>query len=497
MQENVLEMKKINKAFSGVPVLCDVDFALKRGSIHALIGQNGAGKSTLMKIMTGVYTKDSGELYVQGKPVSFSGYRDANKCGIRMIFQEMSSVPTLTVTENIFLNAELKKGIFLDKAAMHTKALQVLKQLNMESIDPDSKVGRLTTGECQLVEIAKAIANDAKILIMDEPTSTISDSEVETLFGIIRNLKNLGVSIVYISHKLKEILRISDEVTILRDGKRVVTKDVSQLDMNSMIAYMLGESKETAFAHRPTNYQGTTNKLFEVKHLHVNHMVTDINLHVDSGEVLGIAGLMGSGRTEILESVFGIMRPIAGEIYMNGKKLRIKHMEDSIEAGIGLIPEDRRRKGLIMKHSLEKNEALTVFDKICIGPFLKKTELDALANKSIRDLDIKTDSVNKIVGQLSGGNQQKVVIAKWLLSNLKLLLLDEPTAGVDIGSKSELIDIVRAFADAGNGAIFVSSEIPELLAICDRIIVLRRGKIITEFLRTEITEEVLQNAIQL
>lgn len=493
----ILKMDGIDKSFSGVKVLDNVSFHLKKGQVHALVGGNGAGKSTLMKILTGVYTRDAGTIEVDGKPVNFSGYRDASNAGIRMIYQELSLIPTLTVAENIFLNQEKKKGnLFLDDRTMVASAQNLLSTFGI-NISPTAVVNTLGVGYCQLVEIAKALAKEAKVLVMDEPTASLSESEVVVLFDIVQRLKKDGVSIVYISHRMNEILKIADEVTVLRDGKNVITAPSSELTVQSIVNYMMGDKGQKVFGWQKRDYQGSGEILLEVDNLTINNWIKDLSFQVKKGEVLGLAGLMGSGRTEIVESLFGIRKYQKGRILIDGKEVRINNVQKAIDAGLALVPEDRRRQGLILMHSVKQNVTLPLLKDLKRKVFINDRKANLVTRESIEDLQIKTDGINKITQLLSGGNQQKIVIAKWLRRKPKLLLLDEPTAGIDIGAKGEIISIIREFADQGNSVILISSEIAELYAICDRIIVLKKGQITAEFHREDIeSEEVIQHAIQ-
>ena len=467
------------------------------GQVNALVGGNGAGKSTLMKILTGVYTKDSGTIWFNGKETTFNNYKDAFQHGIAMIFQEMSSVPTLTVTENIFLNNELlKKNRFLDRPAMRKKAVELLDRLGVD-INPDAVVGDLTVGEKQMVEIVKALSSDARILVMDEPTASLSAKEVDKLFQIVENLKKQGIAIIYISHRMNEILSIADKVTVLRDGRIVGELDNQDLKVEAIISYMMGDRGGTSFEWMPPEKEISDQVVLNVEHLDINERVRDISFNLHKGEVIGFAGLLSSGRTEILETLFGIRKPRGGVIRIDGKPVPVRSVQDAIRSGFGLVPEDRRTQGLVLIHSVKQNLILPILKKMQKGLFLNKKKINETADFSIKELSVKTDSPNKMINLLSGGNQQKIVISKWLRSDMKILLLDEPTAGVDIGSKKELIATVRKFTDQGNAAIFVSSELQEMMAVCDRIYVLQRGKIINELRHDEIdSEEVLQNAIQ-
>lgn len=497
MGEPVIKLNNICKSFSGVEVLKNVDFEIYPGQVNALVGGNGAGKSTLMKILTGVYTKDSGTIMLNGEEVSFSNYQDAFKRGISMIFQEMSSVSTLTVTENIFLNNEiLKKKCFIDRKAMRKKAAELLERLGVD-IDPDTSVQDLTVGEKQMVEIVKALSSDAKILVMDEPTAALSANEVKRLFEIVNNLKKLGVAIVYISHRMNEILTIADKVTILYNGKISAELENNQLSVETIVGYMMGDKRGASFEWIPPKKTSFDETILEAENLEINDLVENVSFKLHKGEVIGFAGLLSSGRTEILECLFGIRKHKSGTIKVDGKEISIKSVQDSIKAGFGLVPEDRRTQGLVLMHSVKQNLTLPILDKMKKGVFLDKKKMKEVTEYSINELSVKTDSVDKIINLLSGGNQQKIVISKWLRSDMKILLLDEPTAGVDIGAKKELIATVRKFTDEGNAAIFVSSELQEMLSICDRIYILKRGEIIQELKHDDIqSEEVLQNAIQ-
>jgi len=497
MKKNILEMKNIRKAFNSVIVLDDVGFELKEGTVHALVGGNGAGKSTLMKILTGVYTRDKGSVRFRDREVNYHAYGDASDDGIRMIFQELSVVSTLTVAENIYLNHEPKKWIFTDRKKMISEAKKLMDRFGV-NIDPNEKISELGVGYCQLVEIIKALSREAKVLVMDEPTASLSDAEVEILFGIIRKLKKEGVSIVYISHRMNEILAIADEVTILRDGQKIITKDAASLNIEEIIDYMIGEKVERTFEWKDRQYKGEKGVSLEVKNLEVNSWIKDISFSLKKGEVLGFAGLMGSGRTEILQSLFGIDKYKSGDIIVDGKRIQVKNVQNAINAGFALVPEDRRRQGLILDHSVKQNVALPILSKLKKGLFVSEKKSNKTVNNAVKDLNIKTDSIVKLAKLLSGGNQQKIVIAKWLQNHPNILLLDEPTAGIDVGAKGEVINIIREFANKGKSVILVSSEIAELMAVCDRIIVLREGQIAGEISREDIvTEEVIQHAIQI
>jgi ribose transport system ATP-binding protein len=496
MSEYVLKMRNIVKSFYGNTVLNNVNFDLKVGHVHAIVGGNGAGKSTLMKILTGVYAKDSGEIVLEGKKVDFSNYNDANAVGIRMIFQELSVVPTLTVTENIFLNHEHKKGIILDDKKMKEEAEALLKRFDID-VPVDEKISNLSVGLWQLIEIVKALSRKAKVLVMDEPTASLTTNEVGRLFDIVKSLKADGVSIVYISHRMNEILSIADEITILRDGKYIITEDAKNLNINNIINYMLGEAAKHSFEYHERDKLADTSVMLEVKNLCVDNLVKDVSFSVNRGEIAGLAGLMGSGRTEILEALFGIRKIQNGSIKIEGRTVSIKNTQDAINSGLALVPEDRRREGLVLLHTVKINMLTTLFKRVAKNILINEAKIKNLTEESIRELNIKTRGIDSLISNLSGGNQQKVVIAKWLKNDPKILLLDEPTAGIDIGAKGEIIKIIEDYAQKGNSVIVVSSEIPELMAICNKIIVMVDGRLTRVLTRDEIKkEEVIQNAIQ-
>ncbi|MGM0125696.1 ribose transport system ATP-binding protein [Enterococcus sp. AZ194] len=495
MCDAILKMEGISKRFGETTVLNEVDFSLHKGEVHALIGGNGAGKSTLMKIMTGVYSKDSGDIYIEGQLVSFKNREDASKNGIEMIFQELSLVQSMTVAENIFLGNELHKSIVLDEKTMNEKAKDVLLSLGID-IDPKDRVETLSVGLSQMVEIAKAVVKNAKILVFDEPTASLSDSETRKLFQLINELKGKGVMMVYISHRMNEIMDIADAITILKDGKNVLTDKIANLRLEEIVSYFVGESS-SGFEWKKREYS-SEDPILKVNNLSINETISEITFDVKKGEILGIAGLMGSGRTEILETLFGIRTLQSGEIYIDSQKCSINNTRDAIKSGFGLVPEDRRKQGLVLSHSVKENNILPILKTLSLFKWvINEKKSQKVTKENVSSLNIKTSSIEKKISLLSGGNQQKVVISKWLNTNPKVMLLDEPTAGVDIGAKMEIINIIRDYADEGNGVVFVSSELAELLAACDRILVLYDGKIINDMKRETIScEEELQHAIQ-
>lgn len=497
MQQNpIISLKNVHKSFGGVSVLNGVDFVLQKGSVHALVGQNGAGKSTMMKILTGVYTCDSGAIYIDGSKVKMNSYSDAVSHGISLIFQELSLIPTLTVAENIFLNREILEGPFLDKKSMERKAHELLQSLDID-VDVHSRVEDLDVGVCQMIEIAKALSVNAKVLILDEPTASLSEKETAHLFTLINSLKQRGVSMIYISHRMAEIFKICDTITVLRNGSIVTTKPTRDYSLTGLIEDMIGrKTAALTTADEELASKCTGRPLMTVEHLNCGSRLKDVSFELREGEVLGLAGLMGSGRTEVVESLFGLNKDASGQVTINGQPYEIKGVRHAIDSGLALIPEDRRREGLVLMHSVEENLIVPIFDKLKRGLLLENKKVADIAERSISDMAIKTHSRKTPAFNLSGGNQQKIVVGKWLNSAPSVLLLDEPTAGVDVGSKREIIDKVRDFVGENRAAIFISSDILELISACDRFIVFYDGKVTATYDRSEITEEVLQYAIQ-
>ena len=497
MQQNpIISLKNVHKSFGGVSVLNGVDFDLQKGSVHALVGQNGAGKSTMMKILTGVYTCDSGDIYIDGSKVKMNSYSDAVSHGISLIFQELSLIPTLTVAENIFLNREILEGPFLDKKSMERKAHKLLQSLDID-VDVHSRVEDLDVGVCQMIEIAKALSVNAKVLILDEPTASLSEKETAHLFTLINSLKQRGVSMIYISHRMAEIFKICDTITVLRNGSIVTTKPTRDYSLTGLIEDMIGrKTAALTTADEELASKCTGRPLMTVEHLNCGSRLKDVSFELREGEVLGLAGLMGSGRTEVVESLFGLNKDASGQVTINGQPYEIKGVRHAIDSGLALIPEDRRREGLVLMHSVEENLIVPIFDKLKRGLLLERKQVADIAERSISDMAIKTHSRKTPAFNLSGGNQQKIVVGKWLNSAPSVLLLDEPTAGVDVGSKREIIDKVRDFVGENRAAIFISSDILELISACDRFIVFYDGKVTATYDRSEITEEVLQYAIQ-
>jgi len=496
MNTSAIEMKGIEKSFGTNPVLKNVDFSVSVGEVHALAGENGAGKSTLMKILQGVYQKDSGEILVSGEAVEISDTFAARKAGIGMVFQEFSLVPTLTVAQNIFLTNEPSRFGLIDDSKAQALATEIFQEMEVE-VDPSRTVESLPTALWQLTEIAKALAQNAKVLIMDEPTASLAKHEAEGLFALIERLKNKGIAIVYISHRMDEIYRIADRITVLRDGSRVLTESLKKVTPEQIVEAIIGRKAAAHLTHKDRSANIGKEVFLDVKNLSAGPKLQDVSLQVHRGEILGLAGLMGSGRTELVNTLFGILKPTSGTISINGDQIDISSPEKAIQNGIALIPEDRRAQGLVLDHAVTENLTLPLLDGLKSSGLLSQRKILAKSKEIIEQFDIKLAYPGIKVGSLSGGNQQKVVIGKWLGTNPEILLMDEPTAGVDIGTKSEILDLVRKIADSGKSVILISSELPELLSVSDRILVLKDGHVSKSLNRKEIpSEEFLQLAIQ-
>ena len=497
--DNILEMININKDFSGVQVLYDVNFTLKRGEAHAIVGQNGAGKSVLMKILSGVHVRSSGKVIVDGEEVSYSSPKEARARGIGMIFQEFSLIPTMSVAKNIFLNREPKSGGIVRDSEMLKASKEILDELGVD-INPKESVKNLSVSNKQLVEIGKVVSQDRKIIVMDEPTASLTRSEVKTLNKVIKRLKEKGISIVYITHHLKEIFDICDRVTVLRDGRKIVTEKISDIILAQLIEAMLGKKLKSGVRYEAKHeiVRSGTPKL-EVRDLDLGGK-EKISFKLWNGEVLGIAGLMGAGQGKVIKAIFGILPELDKKMEKDGKVVSIKKPDDSLKHKITMVPEERQAQGLIVEHTIKANVNLSILDKIKGLLFVNDRKANNITQKYVDDLNIVTDSIFKKVKLLSGGNQQKVVIAKILAAEPDIMILNDPNFGVDVGSKQEIIKIIREFTEKEDrSAIFISSEFGELAQICDRVIIMKGGSIIDEVIREEgppITEELLLHAVQ-
>jgi ribose transport system ATP-binding protein len=492
-----VEMRGICKTFHGVPALTDVDFELRAGETHALVGENGAGKSTLMKILQGVYTLDAGEIRVNGNPVRLRSTQDAQTAGIGMVFQEFSLIPTLTVAQNVFLNREPRAalGLLNDRQAVR-RARDLFDEMGV-AIDPNALLSSLSTAHWQLTEIAKALAQQARVLIMDEPTASLAKHEAGALFALIDRLRARGISTIYISHRMEEIYQVADRVTVLRDGHTVITAPVGQLTPAQLVEHIVGRRLEDQLTWKQRDVDRSGTPLLEARNLTAGTRVRDVSFTLYPGEIVGLAGLMGSGRSELARCLFGIDRLSSGEVFIRGQRVKLTKPSSAMRAGLAFIPEDRRAQGLILEHSVRDNLLLPLLGSLQRGPLIDDRKGTRLASQLMAQLHVRADSARRPVNLLSGGNQQKVVLAKWLATEPAVLLMDEPTAGVDIGTKTEIIAMVRQLADDGLGVIVISSELPELLAISDRVLVLRGGAVHRDLPRQDIpNEEALQLAVQ-
>jgi len=491
----LLGMRNITKTFPGVRALDGVSFDLSAGELHALVGENGAGKSTLMKVLGGVYPHGTygGEIRIEGAERRFAGVREAEQAGIAVIYQELSLVKGLSIGENIFLGREPRRLGVIRWEELYSRAQRLLDELQLP-LDPRTPVGHLGIGQQQLVEIAKALSQEARILVLDEPTAALTDAEVETLFRIIRGLKARGVGMIYISHKLDEVFRIAERITVLRDGRTVGTDAASALDEPRVIARMVGREVGDIF---PAAVHERGDVVFEARRVRVEDpnvrgklLVDDVSFAVRRGEVLGVAGLMGAGRSDLLMGIFGAHPGrTTGEVYVEGRRVQIKKPSDAIRHGVGFVTEDRKRFGLVLEQTILNNMTLAGLRRLS-GRFVTDVDAEAVAgSRAMKDLRVKANSVFTVAGTLSGGNQQKVVLAKWLLTNPRVLFLDEPTRGIDVGAKQEIYGHINRLAQQGLAIVLVSSELPEVLGLSDRVLVLHEGRVTGEFKRTEATPE--------
>ena len=490
--EYVLELKNIYKSFPGVKVLEDVTLQVRPGEVHALMGENGAGKSTLMKILMGIYKADQGSIFLEGKETVIHGPKDAMSKGISMIHQELNTVLDMEVAENVFVGRELlKKGFeklkIVDIARMREETGRYFREMNID-IDPRAKMRTLSVAEMQLVEIVKAISLNSRIIVMDEPTSAITEKEATVLFAQIERLKKQGVAIIYISHKMDEIFRISDTITVLRDGQWIGTKPAKELDNDMLIKMMVGRELTDIYPKDPVEIGDV---ILEVKNLSRGKKVRDASFSLRKGEVLGIAGLVGAGRSELVETIFGLYPKTGGQIFLHGKEVHIKSAADAIKNKMALITEDRKQTGLNLIVSVKENIASVSIGKLSNHGIVNDKKINEVSEKYIRELKIKTPDGNAIVGNLSGGNQQKVVLAKWLLDEPDIIIFDEPTRGIDIGAKRDIYLLINNLAKEGKAVIVISSEMAEVMGICDRILVMAEGRINGEVQREEFSQEVI------
>ena len=484
----LIKAENISKSFHGVKALDKVTLAIEGGKVHTIIGENGAGKSTLMKILMGILLPDEGEIFYRGEKVKFNSVRDAIKTGISMIHQEILPFPELSIAENIFMGNEPTTTIpgWINKREMNKNAALLMDKLGAK-VDVTRAMKELSFAEMQMVEIAKAISNQSEIIIMDEPTSALSNREIAILFSIIEELKQQGIAIIYISHKMDEIFKISDTITVMRDGKHITTCAITAIDQKKLISLIVGREINSIF-DKKENTPGEV--ILSVTKL-TGEKFKDINFNLRKGEIIGIAGLMGSGRTEIVNSIYGLEKIVKGDIFINGKKVKIRSPKDAIKNSIGLVSEDRKKYGLVLGSSVKHNISLSSLEKCKNGLFLNLKEENEIANAQINKLNIKTSSSDQLANYLSGGNQQKIVIAKVLLNDADIIIFDEPTRGIDIGAKSEIYKLMNQLTNEGKALIVISSELPEILGLSDRILVIRGGEIKAELSQAEATQELI------
>lgn len=492
MSEYVLELKSITKVFPGVKALDKVQFSLRPGEIHALVGENGAGKSTFIKIITGVHRQDEGEIYLNGQKVEIKGPNEAKKMGIAAIYQHVTCYPDLSVTENIFMGHEkinrISKRILWEE--MHSEAQKLLDDLGAD-IDPRSQMGALSVAQQQIVEIAKALSINAKIIIMDEPTAALTKKESEELYRITEQLRDNGASIIFISHRLEDMYRLASRVSVLRDGKYIGTWNVNEISREDLIVAMVGREVTQLF---PKKESKIGEELLRVEGLGKTGFFADISFTLRKGEILGLTGLVGAGRSEVCQAIFGIMPHDKGKVYLEGKEVNISNPLDAMKLGIGYLPEDRQKQGLVLQWEISKNITLSTLDKLCNKGWLNAGKEAEIAKELSEKVNVKANSIFDTVSSLSGGNQQKVIVAKLLNADLKVIILDEPTKGVDVGAKSAIHEMMSDLACQGYGIIMISSEMPEVLGMSDRIIVMREGRITAIFDREDATQEAILEA---
>lgn len=478
--EYVVELRGITKYFPGVVALKNMQLQIKPGEIHGLIGENGAGKSTLIKTLTGVYKPEEGQIFVDGAEQHFHGPNDARTAGIACVYQELNIIKLLSVTDNVFLGHQMKgAGGLLDYPRMHKEAAEALAILG-QNIDPQKNAGELGVGQQQMIEIAKAVRLKAKLIIMDEPTSSLGEHGVKQLMEVVRKLKSQGVAILFVSHKLEELFELCDRVTVIRDGEHVKTQDIGDWTSDSLIQAMVGRTLDNLFP----KVSGTKGECYlEVKNLMEKGAFSNVSFKAYGGQVLGFAGLVGAGRTEVMRAIFGADKPDGGEISIRGKKMKLRSPKQAIAAGLAFITEDRKGQGLILDQTIRNNFILATMNKFIKNGFLDEERIESTGQSHISSLKIKTPSIDEVVGKLSGGNQQKVVIGKWVNAEADIYIFDEPTRGIDVGAKIEVYNVINKLVEEGKCVIMVSSELPEILGMCDRVIVMREGKIMGEIER--------------
>jgi ribose transport system ATP-binding protein len=490
-ENHILKMERITKTFPGVKALDSVDFDVCQGEIHALAGENGAGKSTLMKVLSGEYLADSGKIYFNGEYTTISSPQHARDIGVSIINQELSLIPYLTVAQNIFLGREPQKKVskFIDWKRLNRDAKKQLERLKLDFL-PETLVTDLSIAQQQMVEVAKALSLEAHIIIMDEPTSALTEKESEILFGLIKDLSKQNIAVVYISHRMEEIKQLADRVTVFRDGCYIATSDISEITIEHIIHLMVGRKLQTA---SPVEVDNQEEEILKIENLSSGTKLQGINLSLKKGEILGIAGLVGAGRSELARAIFGIDPVDRGEILIDGRKVNIQSPGDAIKEGIGFVPENRKEQGLLLNMTVGENITINILKKLSTLLFLDKKRTLNIADEYIEKLSIKTPGSGQKTINLSGGNQQKIVIAKWLTTHPRIMILDEPTRGIDIGAKNEIYALIHDLAASGMGIIIISSELPEILRLSSRILVMCAGKIAAELSRKEASQDTIMH----
>lgn len=487
-EENILELRGITKIFPGVKALDKVHFQLKKGEIHALMGENGAGKSTFIKVITGVHAAEEGEMILEGSEVHFKGPRDAQAAGIAAVYQHPTAYPTLSVTENIFIGHETMKGGVIQWGVMNNEAQKLLNELNAD-FKPTDEVGVLSVAQQQMVEIAKALSMNAKIIILDEPTAALTTNESEKLYEIVEKLRDAGKSIIFISHRFEDMYRLASRVTVFRDSQYIGTYQVDEISNEDLIKAMVGREVKDMY---PKSKIEIGKEIFRIENMSRTGYFKEVSLSLHAGEIVGLTGLVGAGRTETMESVCGITRPDSGKVFLDGQELHIKKSGDAMKAGIILLPEDRQRQGLILSWGLGRNITLPIQDKIAKHGFNDDKAERELAKKFLEETDTKANTIFQPASSLSGGNQQKVIVAKALAQeNMKVIIMDEPTKGIDVGAKAEIYGIIGELAKKGYGIIMISSEMPEIIGMCDRIYVMCNGRVSGCLNHDEVTQETI------
>lgn len=492
--EIILEVRQIHKEFPGVKALDGVDLSLKKGEVHALCGENGAGKSTLIKILAGIYPKDLGEIFFDGQPVQIHAALDSLRLGIKVVFQELALVPHLSVAENVFLESfPLKKNRSIDWKTLNRKTHEILQSIGLD-LEPARKVSKLAVSQQQMVEIARALSHEARVVIMDEPTSALTPNEIKALFKVIRRLRDLGIGILYVTHKLEEVFELCDRVTVLRDGKLISTRDIAESDNDKLVRDMVGREFTTLFPRTHSGQKGE--KVLRVEKLSTEKKLENVSLEIHGGEVVGMFGLMGAGRTELAKAIFGLDPVTGGDVFVRDQKLKPGSTTHAARTGMGLLTEDRKEEGLVLQMSVTQNMTLPSVKDFASYGFIRSKDEAASSREFVDRFSIKTPSLRQKVEYLSGGNQQKVLLARWMMKKLQVIILDEPTRGIDVGAKAEIHKLIDELANAGLAVLVMTSEMPELLGVSDRILVMSNGRITGEFGRKDVTQEkILEAAI--